>query len=555
MHTQAPRHFPAWRRVAFLLGLGALLVALASPLDAAADVLLLAHMVQHWILMMVVAPLVWLGAPVVPMLRGLPGEVLKRGVGPLLGSPALRGLLRAGVQPPVALGVWILVTLAWHWPPAYGFALASRAAHDFEHLSFLGVSLLLWYAILEPWPAPRRRAFSSRLLLVAAAGLFNTVFSAGFAFSQQPLYAAYVDIPNPWGLGALEDQNAAGAFMWVAGSISMLVAAVGIALDGLSPARVRRVEGGSPGFERQEAASRPPTPRRWWARKSTRRAAQGILAAGAGLVILDGLFGPQVPSEENLGAVLPWTYWRMLALLALLLLGNLFCGVCPLTLSRGLAARLLGGHFRWPHALRNKWLPGMIFVAYLASYEVLDLWNDPRATAIWMSAFFALCFLVEGLFARGTFCRYVCPVGQFQFVHAGLSPNEVRPASAKVCADCQTHDCVRGNTTAPGCPTGLHLPSKTGNIDCTFCLDCVRACPHDNAVLGFQVPGRHLGQGRGSGRRWGLDWAVLASLFAWGAFVNAMAMSAAFTPSWYGPLAARGLGDGGHRATHALTHA
>ena len=26
----------------------------------------------------------------------------------------------------------------------------------------------------------------------------------------------------------------------------------------------------------------------------------------------------------------------------------------------------------------------------------------------------------------------------------------------------------------------LHLPRKSGNLDCTFCLDCVRACPHDN---------------------------------------------------------------------------
>ncbi|MCS5635983.1 MAG: cytochrome c oxidase assembly protein, partial [Myxococcota bacterium] len=536
IHRQAPRHFPLWRRNLFLLGLGLLLVALASPLDAAADVLLLAHMVQHWLLMMVVPPLVWLGAPAVPLMRGLPGDTLRRGLGPLLGSPSLRGLLRALVRPATALGLWVLVTLAWHWPAAYEWALDSRAAHDFEHLSFLGASLLLWYAILEPWPARDRKSFSSRLLLVAAAGLFNTLFSAAFAFSQQPLYAFYAEVPNPWAIPALEDQNAAGAFMWIAGSLSMLVAAVGIALAGLSPSRAlgfqspARTGAGQGGNPARRAGGH------WWERKGTRRALQLALAAGAGLVILDGFFGPQVPSEENLGAVLPWTYWRMLTLLALLLLGNLFCGVCPLTLSRGVAARLLGRPLRWPDALRNKWLSLVFFVAYLASYEVLDLWDQPRATAAWLLAFFVLCFLVEGLFERGTFCRYVCPVGQFQFVHSGLSPAEVRPISTEVCSRCQTHDCLRGNASGPGCPTGLHLPTKAGNIDCTFCLDCVRACPHDNAGIAFQVPGRGLGRNRITGRGWGLDLALLACLFAWGAFVNAMAMSAPFSgvSDWLG---------------------
>ena len=57
LSRQLPEHFPAWRRDTFLLGLGLLFVALASPLDGLADLLLQAHMVQHWLLMMVVPPL------------------------------------------------------------------------------------------------------------------------------------------------------------------------------------------------------------------------------------------------------------------------------------------------------------------------------------------------------------------------------------------------------------------------------------------------------------------------------------------------------------------
>ena len=45
--------------MAFLGGMGALLLALASPLDAFADLLLQLHMVQHWLLMMVAPPLIF----------------------------------------------------------------------------------------------------------------------------------------------------------------------------------------------------------------------------------------------------------------------------------------------------------------------------------------------------------------------------------------------------------------------------------------------------------------------------------------------------------------
>jgi transposase len=70
-------YFTVWRLAAFLLGIVMLWLAIGSPLDAFADVLLSAHMVQHLLLMSVVPPLVLLGAPVVPLLRGLPRWVVK----------------------------------------------------------------------------------------------------------------------------------------------------------------------------------------------------------------------------------------------------------------------------------------------------------------------------------------------------------------------------------------------------------------------------------------------------------------------------------------------
>jgi hypothetical protein len=82
-----------------------------------------------------------------------------------------------------------------------------------------------------------------------------------------------------------------------------------------------------------------------------------------------------------------------------------------------------------------------------------------------------------------------------------------------------------------GCELGLYLPAKVGNIDCTFCLDCVQACPHDNIAVAPRPPGLELADDR---RRSGIgrlaarpDLAWLSALFVFGALLNAFSMTAA----------------------------
>src|SRR5271170_7707444 len=78
--------FPDWRLACYLAGLVILWLAIGSPLDGFADALLSAHMVQHLLLISIVPPLILLGAPVVPILRGLPRGFTRIVLGPLLGS-------------------------------------------------------------------------------------------------------------------------------------------------------------------------------------------------------------------------------------------------------------------------------------------------------------------------------------------------------------------------------------------------------------------------------------------------------------------------------------
>jgi ferredoxin len=142
-------------------------------------------------------------------------------------------------------------------------------------------------------------------------------------------------------------------------------------------------------------------------------------------------------------------------------------------------------------------------------------------------------FLVDGLFQGASFCKYVCPIGQFNFVQSLVSPFEVKTRSLQVCQTCTTHGCVHGNNDRRGCELRLFVPAKTGNMDCTLCLDCIHACPQDNIGIIATIPGSQITQtpshslmGRLSTRR---DVAALVLLLVFGAFVNAAGMIAPVT--------------------------
>jgi ferredoxin len=246
-------------------------------------------------------------------------------------------------------------------------------------------------------------------------------------------------------------------------------------------------------------------------------------------VIADGLFGPRMGSM-NLAGVLPWTYGRALAIIALLAAGNFFCMACPFMLPRELGRRLGFATRRWPRALRTKWLAVGLLALFFWAFEAFDLWDTPLRTAWIVVAYFASAFVVDTFFRGASFCKYVCPIGQFHFVSSLVSPLEVKVRSREVCTGCATHDCLRGNERQRGCELQLFLPRKVGSMDCTFCLDCVKACPHDNIGIVPVGPGRGLVKdpvrsslGRFSRRP---DIAALALVLAFSAFASTAAMVA-----------------------------
>jgi polyferredoxin len=268
-----------------------------------------------------------------------------------------------------------------------------------------------------------------------------------------------------------------------------------------------------------------------------RTALQLVVLALTAVIVIHGLAGPQI-APRNLATVITAIHWRGLLIVAVLAGANLFCTGCPMMLVRDAGRRLYHPALRWPRRLRGKWLAIVLLGLVLFVYELFDLWSLPRATAWFVIGYFAVALVIDVVFAGASFCKYLCPIGQFNFIASSLSPTELQVRDLSTCRSCHTADCIKGRHSRVeprrlerrGCELGLFLPVKVGNMDCTMCLDCVHACPHDNIALTTRVPGaewldsrRRSGIGRLVQRR---DMAALAVVFTFAALLNAFAMTA-----------------------------
>jgi cytochrome c oxidase assembly factor CtaG/ferredoxin len=552
LQFRVPSRFPARRLLSFAAGLGAVFLAIASPLDAFGGLLLQVHMIQHLLLMMVAPPLILVGAPYLPILSGLPRVFTREVVGPFLIWPPLKRIGQLLFNPVVCWIAFTTSNVLWHLPAFYELALSSPGWHQVEHACFLLTALLFWWHVVLPWPGRAAWPRWAMIPYLVLADLQNTGLAAFLTFYDRVLYPTYENAPRLWGSNPLNDQVIAGTIMWVPGSIIFLVPAAIIAVQFLSPksksqftdhrgrSPVRSPEAKSAILLRKMGLG-PHSPQQAFdlfripilgplvRAKAFRRGMQAIMLILAILIVLDGLLGPQL-SPTNLAGVLPWTHWRGFTVIALLFAGNLFCMVCPFMLVRDFGRRWLPAKRAWPRSLRNKWLPAFLLALYLWAYEAFSLWNSPWLTAWIILAYFTAALLIDGFFQGGSFCKYVCPIGQFHFVSSLLSPLEVKVREPDICRTCKTFDCIRGGAEQRGCELKLFQPKKKGNMDCTFCMDCVHACPHDNVGLIAVTPGKDLWNGaqRSSIGSYStrFDLAVLVLILVFGSLANAAGMIA-----------------------------
>jgi putative membrane protein len=199
--------------LAFGAGVLALLLAVASPIDALGeDYLFSAHMVQH-VLLGDIAPVL--------LLLSL-SRVIMRPATRRLASVERR--LGAFASPWTGLALWLSLMYFWHVPALYDAALENPVVHLLEHASFFTAGVCVWWPLIQPVPMRRPLKGFQTVRYIGAAKFGLAALGLYLTWSSSVFYPYYEQVPRIWGLSAVADQNAGGAIMMVEQSVTFVIA-------------------------------------------------------------------------------------------------------------------------------------------------------------------------------------------------------------------------------------------------------------------------------------------------------------------------------------------
>lgn len=196
-----------WRQACFAVALAAIVLSTVGPMDVLADDYVFGHMIQHTILLEEVSLLLALG---------LTGPVL----GPVLTKPGFRRL-RGLTYPVVAFGIWVLVMYGWHAPPAYQLAAENEVIHLCEHACFVAAGVLMWLALLGPFPKPEWFGNGARAIYAGAVHFSSMALANVLMWSGTVFYAFYAASDRAHGLSPITDQSLAGVVLMVQSAMLM----------------------------------------------------------------------------------------------------------------------------------------------------------------------------------------------------------------------------------------------------------------------------------------------------------------------------------------------
>jgi putative membrane protein len=219
LRTALSKPIPRWRFAVFVAGLISVWIATGSPLADLDHEMLSFHMVQHLVLMTVGAPLILLGAPIVL----LPFRY-----------PLIRTIWHALTQPAVAWLAGTAAVIGWHVPAAFELGMRSHLWHVTQQATFFAAGILFWSPIIEDGQGAARSRWFVPLYLFLGT-LPCDALSAFLTFCDRVVYEPYVREAQLFDISPVQDQEAAGALMWVWVTFIYLVPAVVITIRLLSP--------------------------------------------------------------------------------------------------------------------------------------------------------------------------------------------------------------------------------------------------------------------------------------------------------------------------------
>ncbi len=221
-----PRHrWSAWRTVFFLTGLVTIFASIESFIGVYDGALFWDHMIQHLMLIMIAAPLLALGTPVLLLWRTTTGRSHE------LVTRALRSrVARLLDHPLVAFVLYTLVIPLSHLTSFYNLTLQHETVHNLEHLLFLLVGYLFWRQVVALEPSEHRLHPALRLAYLAFAVPVDTFTGLSLVQERNEIFPAYVAMHRTWGPSLVTDLHLGGTIMWVGGDSLMLLAMIPAAI-------------------------------------------------------------------------------------------------------------------------------------------------------------------------------------------------------------------------------------------------------------------------------------------------------------------------------------
>jgi putative membrane protein len=224
-HAGGPRGVRRVHVAAYAMGVASLVLALLSPLDTLSDVLFAAHMGQHEILMLVAAPLIVAGRPLLVAAWALPDRPRRRLLAAFDGRGFRRGW-RALTHPVTVLVLHAVALWIWHVPALFQWAMAHEGVHAVQHASFFLTAALFWWALVHGRYG--RAGYGVAVLFVFATAMHSGVLGALLTFAGRLWYPIYDARARSVGVDPLNDQQLAGLIMWVPAGILLTVLGLGL---------------------------------------------------------------------------------------------------------------------------------------------------------------------------------------------------------------------------------------------------------------------------------------------------------------------------------------
>lgn len=221
MHRGSARASIRWSSVAyFTVGWISLLIALDSPIHEIGDQLFWVHMTQHEILMLISAPLLVLGRPLIPFLYSFSRHWRQR-VGDVSRTRVIRNAWAFISAPASAWFISAAALWAWHAPWLFTRAIENDWIHAAQHTTFLLTALLFWWPLMNGAPS---MGYGGAMVYVFTTAMHTSVLGALLTFARTPWYAPYFTTAPIWHLAPLEDQQLGGLIMWIPAGILLLAA-------------------------------------------------------------------------------------------------------------------------------------------------------------------------------------------------------------------------------------------------------------------------------------------------------------------------------------------